>query len=673
MVRRQLTNRWTGVLAAGLALALAGTGTVNLVLAGPGADPTPPGLRLPPLPAVATPPQAPMLPAAASQEQLRPPMLPSATAPGGLVGPLKRPIESDPTRADPPPEPTGLEPVSLYRTPVDAPTGFTGPSGIIPEEVQDDPHFIPMPDRWRIGYPEYDRYGKGFPLADDYLYKKGHWWDPFNQNVLKGDYPIIGQHTFFVLTASLIALQEERQVPTGTTAFESTANPFQEEFFGKPNQYNPLTFLSLSLELFHGDTNAFRPMDWRIKVTPVFNVNNLAVDELAVVNPDVTRGTTRDRTFFALQEWFVETKLADISPNYDFVSLRAGSQPFNSDFRGLIFADINRGVRLFGNRFANRDQFNIVYFRQFEKDTNSGLNSFNERHQDVFIANYFRQDFIWPGYTAQVSLHYNHDDDTFKFNRNNVLVRPDPVGVFRPHSLDVYYIGWTGDGHINRFNINHALYYAFGRDSLNALANQGQDISAWMAALELSYDRDYVRFRTSYFYASGDNDISNSHATGFDTILDNPQFAGGEFSYWQRQQISLFGVQLTQRQSLVPDLRSSKTQGQSNFVNPGLHLLNFGVDVDVTPKFRIINNVNFLWFDNVNVLRQFVFQDRIQQYIGADLSLGVEYRPLLNNNIIFKFGIAGLIPGAGFKTLFNDRFDNVDPLIAGFAEAILLF
>ena len=86
-----------------------------------------------------------------------------------------------------------------------------------------------------------------------------------------------------------------------------------------------------------------------------------------------------------------------------------------------------------------------------------------------------------------------------------------------------------------------------------------------MAAVELSYDRDWARFRTSYFYASGDNNPNNSHATGFDTIFDNPNFAGGEFSFWQRQNVPIFGVNLTQRNSLVPDLRSSKIQGQANF------------------------------------------------------------------------------------------------------------
>jgi len=34
-----------------------------------------------------------------------------------------------------------------------------------------------------------------------------------------------------------------------------------------------------------------------------------------------------------------ESKIADLGPNFDFVSMRAGNQPFVSDFRGFIFSD----------------------------------------------------------------------------------------------------------------------------------------------------------------------------------------------------------------------------------------------------------------------------------------------------------------------------------------------
>src|SRR5205807_7171657 len=49
------------------------------------------------------------------------------------------------------------------------------------------------------------------------------------------------------------------------------------------------------------------------------------------------------------------------------------------------------------------------FSRQQEKDTNSQLNTFEDRPQNIAIANVYRQDFLFPGYTAQASFHYNND------------------------------------------------------------------------------------------------------------------------------------------------------------------------------------------------------------------------------------------------------------------------
>ncbi len=582
---------------------------------------------------------------------------------------LRRPFEPTFPDADPlllPELP--LEPDMLFAYPVDAPLGFTGRSSVLPSEGQESSHFVPMEDRWRSGFPEWDRYGKNYSPEDDYPYMQGNILDPYNQNVLKGDYPIIGQHTFLTVTGTSLSIFELRQVPTPTSPFESTGGSGQTEFFGDPNQFFYANNFVLSFDLLHGDGAAFKPADWRIKLTPILNMNYLDVEELGIVNPNVNHGTTRFRGDGALEEWFFETKLADTSPYYDFVSLRAGSQFFLSDFRGFIFSDTNRAVRLFGNSNANRDQYNVAYFDQTEKQTNSLLNTFDDRNQNTLIANYYRQDFIWPGYTAQTSFHWNHDGPSQQFDKNDVLVRPDPVGVFQPHKVDAFYFGWAGDGHINRFNVNHAFYWVLGRDTLNPLAGKPQNINAQMAALELSYDRDWARFRASVFWSSGDNDINDEDAEGFDSILDNPNFAGGGFSYWQRQTIGLFGVNLVNRMSLVPDLRSSKFQGQSNFVNPGLFLLNLGVDFDITPKLRMINNCNFLWFDQTNVLEQYIFQERVRRRIGTDLSTGVEYRPFLNNNVVIVGGVSGLIPGDGFTDLFNRNNSRPSGFFASFLE-----
>lgn len=581
---------------------------------------------------------------------------------------LRRPLTPTFSEADPllvPEMP--LEPGTLLTLPMNAPLGFTGQSGILPSEGQESSHFVPIEDRWRAAFPAWDRYGKGHPPVDDYPYLQGNVLDPYNQNVLKGDFPLFGQHTSLTLTGTSLSILEARQVPTPTTPFESTANPNQNEFFGDPNQFLYVQNLLMSFDLVHGN-GVFKPADWRIKVTPIINFNYLDVNELGIVRPNVNRGTTRDREHQALEEWFFETKIADTSPYYDFVSVRAGSQFFSSDFRGLIFSDTNRAIRLFGTNNANRDQFNLVFFDQTEKNTNSLLNTFDDRHQNTFIANYYRQDYIWPGYTVEASFHYNNDGPSFLVDKNGNLARPDGTGSFQPHRVESYYLGWAGDGHINRFNISHAFYWVLGRDSLNPIAGRSQDINAKMAALELSYDRDWARFRTSFFYSSGDKTASDKTARGFDTIFDNSNFGGGGFSYWQRQTIGLFGVNLVNRQSLVPDLRSSKFQGQSNFVNPGLMLLNAGVDFDITPKLRSINNINFLWFDRTGVLETYTFQEHIAHRIGTDLSTGFEYRPFLNNNVIIVGGISGLVPGTGFNDLFRRTEDKPKGFFASFLE-----
>jgi hypothetical protein len=612
---------------------------------------------LPPLPAAGHP-----VPGAAVGDD-------EGTPPGPRPDLLRRPIDA---LAPPEAPPVPFGPGRFFRTPVDPPTGFSGPSSVLPSEWQTSDQFVPIEDRWRVGFPAWDRYDRGHPVGDDYPFIPGRILDPFNQNMFKGDYPVIGQHTFLDITALANQDYEFRQLPTQTSGFESTERPFQQNFFGRPNSFVILDFFSIRFDLFSGDAG-FKPANWRLVLTPTLGVSNFSFSELAQVSPNVLQGTQRLRTFWALQEAFLEVKLADESTEYDFTSIRAGTQPFVSDFRGFLFADINRAVRLFGTLNGNRDQWNIAYFRQWEKDTNTALNTFNDRRQTLFFANIYRQDFLIPGYTAQLSLNFDNDPRSTKYDKNRILVRPDPVGVFQPHSVNVAYLGWAGDGHVGRYNLTHQFYWAFGRDSLNPLANQAQTINAQMFAIEGSYDRDWVRFRASFFWASGDHNINNSHATGFDTILDNPQFSGGQFSFWNRQQIPLFGVNLVQRLSLVPDLRSSKIQGQANFVNPGLLLPTLGVDFDLTPKLKMINNANLLWFDNTNVLERFTFDGNIDRFIGLDLSVGFEYRPLVSENVSLLAGVSTLVPGQGFRNLYNNFSDRVDPLVAGFINLNILY
>lgn len=548
--------------------------------------------------------------------------------------------------------------------------GYAGPSGVTPRSGN-NAEYETMEDRWRIGLPAWDRYGAEHPRVFDYPYQPGQVTDPYRQNVLKGDYPIYGQHIFFVFTGTNTTLFEGRTLPTATTPFESTLRPFTTQFFGRPGQFLFANTTLAQFEVFRGDA-AFKPKDWSVKVSPIFNVNSLSVQELAVINPDVRKGTVRNRSFFTVAEAFGEYKIADLSPQYDFLSVRVGVQPFSSDFRGTIFSDNNLGVRLFGNYDGNRTQYNLAYFSQLDKDTNSGLASFRDRDQQVLVANVYRQDFVFPGYTASASYHYNNDDPSFRFNRNGFLVRPDPVGVVTPHRVEAHYFGIAGDGHIDRYNISHAMYWVVGRDGRNPLAGQPQSINGKFAALELSYDRDWARFRVSGVYQSGDGNANNGQATGFDGIVDQMNF-GGEGAFFRRNPIPLFGVNLTNDNSQYVNLRSSRAQGQSNFVNPGLFLVNFGMDFDITPRLRAVNNANVLFFDKTNPLETFIYDRNVNRFIGTDLSTVLEWRPRLNNNIVLMGGLSTLIPGGGFRDLYNNKNSKAPALFDGFAELVLQF
>src|SRR5437588_4173235 len=247
-------------------------------------------------------------------------------------------------------------------------------------------------DRWRLGFPEYDRYGDKGARGRDIPFRRGRWYDPYNQSWLKGDYPIIGHKVFMILSAVSSTTAELSRTPKPSDV--SSSRPGSAEFFGKPEALAVNQLFQFTFELFHGDST-FRPRDWAIKISPTFSLPNyLDARETGVLNIDVRRGTSRTDTQFSFEEAFVEKKFEDVDANFDFISARVGIQPFVSDFRGFIFSDNNLGARVFGSFDNNRYQYNAAYFAQLEKDTNSGLNRFDLRHQNVYVANIFRPDFI---------------------------------------------------------------------------------------------------------------------------------------------------------------------------------------------------------------------------------------------------------------------------------------
>jgi hypothetical protein len=547
----------------------------------------------------------------------------------------------------------------------DAPTGDIEDADIEDKDV----NAVLRPDRWRIGFPE------------DPRIKRGELKNPYRQNVFKGDYPIFGQHNFLVVTLESESAFNARRIPLPSNV--SSERPNSAEFFGRGNQVFARQNFITAIEFFHGDT-AFKPVDYRFKFTPVFNLNFLNTQERSIVNINPLIGTNRFDSYIGFQELFGEVRLGDTSklvpwlrgkgtpagksPHFDSTFIRTGIQQFNSDFRGFIFSDYNLGTRLFGQFGNNRYNFNAAAFYMLDKDTNSELNTRfftrlvngnrNEfRNQLVVIANLYRQDTKFKGYTTQFSFHYNNDRPSRVFDQNDFLVRPALIGNIVEHGIKAYYLGVTGDGHIGKLNVNHAFYQVLGRDSFNQIAGRRTDINAQMAAGELSLDRDWLRFKGSLFWASGDGKPFDGKARGFDSILDFTEFAGGKFSYWNSQALPFLntGVLLTTPESLLPSLRSSKTQGQANFVNPGILIYNVGLEAELKPKLRGILNLNYLHFHQTEPLSQLLFQPGIRRPIGLDYGVGFLYRPGLTENMIITGGYSSLIPGTGFKDIFSSN------------------
>jgi hypothetical protein len=298
------------------------------------------------------------------------------------------------------------------------------------------------------------------------------------------------------------------------------------------------------------------------------------------------------------------------------------------------------------------------------------LNTFNERNQRVVVANLYRQDFIWEGYTSEWSFLANFDNGGLYYDSNGFLVRPEPLGTAVPHNVRAYYLGWGGDGHIGRFNLSDQFYEALGHDGFNGLAGHAVDINAQMAALEVSYDRDWARYKASVFYASGDGNPTGGTGSGFDSIVDNPNFIGGPFSFWSRQGFNLGGtsVNLKNDNSLLTDLRTSKTEGQANFVNPGVYIFGLGAEFELTPKLRSFLNANYILFADTAPLKTALFTAKVGNEVGWDLSLGFQYRPFLTDNVIFSTGFGVLIPGSGYRDVYQTNpspvpgFDGSTPV-----------
>ena len=550
---------------------------------------------------------------------------------------------------------------------------------------------IPIPDRWRL----IQNLGL---VTEDAL-------DPYNQNTYKGDRPIcvnsdeererraaareaaaaagteapygsarcitpswLGLEEgkwFFIVNAISDTVFEPRTFPV-PVGVQTTQDPDRLDVFGQDFSYVLSQTFIAGFALLKGST-AYKPPDVEYRVTLALNVNHVDVPERRVLLVEPSAPTHRTDHFLGVQEAFFDYHIRNTGKRYDFDSFRIGIQPIQADFRGFLFNDNQLGFRLFGTRDNNRFQYNLGVFWRLEKDTNSGLNSVVQRPRDdwVFMANAYRQDFLIPALTSQFTIVYNRnrEGDEIEIDDNGFPVRPALLGSLRGRDYDVVYLGYNADGRVGRVNVTASAYWALGEDRNSFFTDRPADINAQFGAIELSYDRDWARFRLSGAWASGDGDPFDDKETGFDAIFENPVFAGADTSYWIRQTLPFAGggrvISVNGRNGILNSLRSSKEQGQSNFNNPGLILAGLGADFDISPELRVSANANHLWFEDTAVLEALRVEGSIPSDIGFDLSASAIWRPLATQNIVARLSGAALVAGDGFRDIYdnlgNDR------------------
>ncbi|NBC88955.1 MAG: hypothetical protein GVX90_05620, partial [Alphaproteobacteria bacterium] len=221
---------------------------------------------------------------------------------------------------------------------------------------------VPVPDRWR--------------LVESLGLVKENLLDPYNQNTYKGDrpinpdkvpwLPITGDDWFFVANLISDTVYEPRTFPI-PVGIQTTEDPDRLDVFG--NDFSTVlsqTFIA-GVALLKGST-AYKPPSVEYRVTLAYNVNYVDVPERRVLFVEPSLESDRLDDFLGVQEAFVDYHFTEFDTDrFDFISIRAGIQPFQSDFRGFLFNDQQLGVRLFGSRDNNRVQFNLGAFWRLEK------------------------------------------------------------------------------------------------------------------------------------------------------------------------------------------------------------------------------------------------------------------------------------------------------------------
>ncbi|MCL6480243.1 MAG: hypothetical protein K6U02_00815 [Firmicutes bacterium] len=478
-----------------------------------------------------------------------------------------------------------------------------------------------VPSRWR----SFDPSGQN----PEYIFRI---YDPYHQNLLKADFPLAG-NWFLELNALNTFVYKARRNLDFSNVFADQISLGNLEFHSHNHFRNENLIFGLELRRFD---DTFFPSDFRIRLNGVF-------DYRADLNAFLRTSNVEPFLFDA----FVDVKLHDFGgdedgrDNFDLLFLRGGFQGFRSDFHGLVFNDVGLGGRLFGEFQRNRFRYDFLWLKLFQKDPATGFLSFSRpsAHQ-VAIGRFTWEDFLVLGWNSEWSVHYNRE-------RRKIGGGP----LEQQH--DTFYWGATFNGQLGRVEFNPAFYAVHGNaDQVVGGVPVEHSVAAFLVLLDVRYPFDYWKFRAGYLFASGDGNPADRRDTGFDAISDSIVLFGGPLSYWTGENIRFGRGDFVRANSVFPSLRGANEP--ANYINPGIQILNVGLDVVLSPRLEFSGNVNYLRF-----VSRGAYTNRV---VIRDLSAGLEenfflrIKPFLrevNQNVLLDVGFSVLHAQPGLQSAFQ--------------------
>jgi hypothetical protein len=110
-----------------------------------------------------------------------------------------------------------------------------------------------------------------------------------------------------------------------------------------------------------------------------------------------------------------------------------------------------------------------------------------------------------------------------------------------------------------------------------------------------------------------------------------------------------------------------------------------GADIELTTENRLFLNCNYIRFAETAVLNQVLFDNKIDNEVGWDLSIGLISRPLLTDNLVIQAGLGIFVPTQGYEDIYgqneakvatydqNDGRDYEDILYSAFIQLSLVY